>query len=130
MNQLFIFGKVKLGIIDKPEQCGGEFNLDIIAFYVNKSGPGNGLKYRNKVALCLRKGSRIDERSNEMPFIVSPGRNTIRRVRTGGKFFSGYHRAGILNMKTLHDQYGETDKAPSYLNAIPVEHVYQNRVKV
>jgi hypothetical protein len=91
VNQLFIFGKVKLRIIDKSEQCGGEFNLNISALYVNESGPGNGLKYGNEIALCLRTGSRIDERGNEMLFIVSLGRNTIRGIRTRGKIFIEHH---------------------------------------
>jgi hypothetical protein len=47
VNKVFIFGKVKLGIIDKPEQGGGEFYLNRISFYADYSGPRNGLKYGN-----------------------------------------------------------------------------------
>jgi hypothetical protein len=130
VNQLFIFGKVKLGIIDKSEQCGGEFNLNISALYVNESGPGNGLKYRNEVALHLRKGTPIDERGNEMLRIVSPGRNTIRGVRTRGKVFIEHHRTGTLYKKTLYKQYGEKDNRTTSLNAFPGGHIYQPCVEV
>jgi hypothetical protein len=64
-----------------------------------------------------------------MMFIVSLGRDTIRGVRTGRKFFSGHHRVDILKIKTLHEQYGEKDKGTSYLNAFHVGHVYQNCVE-